>query len=120
VDAITQYTLAAQLQPTLAPAHQALAWLLATSGGVTPEDARQAIRSAEKGARLTGHQSAVCLDTLAAAYAAAGQFEDAVHWQAMALKMATTEERDDYSARLELYGTQQSYCRRASDLPPRK
>ncbi len=120
VDAKTQYTLAAQLQPTLAPAHQALAWLLATSGAVTPEDASQAIRSAEKAARLTGHQSAVCLDTLAAAYAAAGQFEDAVHWQGMALKMATTEERGDYSARLQLYCTQQPYCRRASDLPPRK
>ena len=113
-EAKKQYALAIHLQPTLAPAHQALAWLLATSEGATPDDVAEAVRSAEKGAQLTGHKLPLYLDTLAAAYASAGRFEDAVHWQTRAVEMTPEEDRADYLNRLKIYHGGQPYRRPTS------
>jgi tetratricopeptide (TPR) repeat protein len=85
----------------------ALAWLLATC----PEDSRrngaQAIEWAEKACEATKHADHTMLDTLAAAYAAAGRFDEARKWIADAIKLAQaskqTEEIKDYEARQELY-----------------
>ena len=43
------------------------------------------------------------LDTLAAAYAANGQFDEAVHWQSQAVELAEEAEKEDYRRRLALY-----------------
>ena len=60
------------------PALASLAWLLATAPEAALRDADQAIRLAERAAELTGRRDASALDVLAAAYAAAGQFDRAV------------------------------------------
>jgi len=77
-EAIGQFREAVRLKPEWAPAVSGLAWLLATAPDASLRDANQAIRFAEQAADLTGRQDASALDVLAAAYAAAGQFDRAV------------------------------------------
>lgn len=77
-NAIAQFREAVQLTPDLAPAMASLAWLLATATDAGLRDATQAIRFAEHAADLTGRSDAATLDVLAAAYAAAGQFDRAI------------------------------------------
>ena len=77
-EAVGQFRQALQLKPDWIPAVASLAWLLATAPDAALRDANQAIRFAEQAADLTGRQDASALDVLAAAYAAAGQFDRAV------------------------------------------
>jgi tetratricopeptide (TPR) repeat protein len=69
---------AVRLEPDWVQAVNQLAWMLATSASATVRDAGQAIRLAEHAAMLTGRANAGVLDVLAAAQAAAGQFDSAV------------------------------------------
>ncbi len=55
-----------------------LAWLLATQPGRNTQDGVYAIRLAHQACEMTGNQKTVFLGTLAAAYARAGNFEEAV------------------------------------------
>ena len=55
-----------------------IAWIRATSSNEGLRDAEKAITLAERATNLTSRKNPVVLDTLAAAYAAAGRFEDAV------------------------------------------
>jgi spermidine synthase len=52
-------------------------------------DANKAVGFAERAAELTGHQDASVLDTLAAAYAAAGRFDRAVTTTLKAIELAS-------------------------------
>lgn len=67
-----------------------LAWQLAANEDQTVRNGAEAVRWAEKAAVNTGHKNPAVLDTLAAAYAQAGDFEKAVATsrQAMALARA--------------------------------
>ena len=49
------------------------------------------------------------LDTLAAAYAANGQFAEAVEQQTKALELVPEQGKADYRRRLELYQAGQAY-----------
>ena len=77
-EAIGQFRQAVDLRPDWAPAVASLAWLLATAPDAALRDANQPIRFAERAADLTGRRDAGALGVLAAAYAAAGQFDRAV------------------------------------------
>jgi tetratricopeptide (TPR) repeat protein len=55
-----------------------LAWVLATHPDAAHRDPRAAVELAERAAAQTGRRDPAVLDTLAAAYAAAGRFEEAV------------------------------------------
>jgi hypothetical protein len=55
-----------------------LAFLLATAPDPALRDGAQAVNYAQQACALTGHTNAATLTTLAAAYAEAGRFEDAV------------------------------------------
>ena len=55
-----------------------LAWVLATAPQSALRDGRRAVRLAEWASRAVRHTSPPLLDTLAAAYAEAGRFDDAV------------------------------------------
>lgn len=68
------------------PAQRALAWYLATTPAPKPQDAQEAQRLAEPLA--SRDPSAENLALLAAAYAAAGDFEAAMRWQRAALAAA--------------------------------
>jgi tetratricopeptide (TPR) repeat protein len=74
-EAADQYREALRLDPSLLAVRNDLAWLLATCPDVSVRDASEAVRLAEEVVqRKPGAQQ---LDTLAAAYAAAGRFDEA-------------------------------------------
>ncbi len=64
------------------------AWILATSVDPAARDGRQAIVLAEHAVKLTDRRDASSLDTLAASYAEAGRFDEAIPTGAAALALA--------------------------------
>jgi len=86
-EAAGQFRQAVQLKPDWIPAVASIAWLLATAPDAALRDANQAIRFAEQAADLTGRGDASALDVLAAAYAAAGQFDRAIAVSQSALEL---------------------------------
>jgi tetratricopeptide (TPR) repeat protein len=77
---------AVRLQPNHGGMVNQLAWILATS---SVRDGSTAIRLAEHAVRLTGGQDPRALRTLAAAYAAIGQFVEAQQTASSALRLAS-------------------------------
>jgi tetratricopeptide (TPR) repeat protein len=77
-EAISDYRRVLQVQPDAPDALADLAWLLAAHPNPRFHDPSEAIRLAERASGLTHGQDAAVLDVLAAAYAAAGQFERAI------------------------------------------
>lgn len=77
-EAVTEYDALLQVHPDDALAHNNVAWLLATHGPADGASAAEAIRHAERAVALTARGNAGALDTLGAAYAAAGRFEEAI------------------------------------------
>jgi tetratricopeptide (TPR) repeat protein len=104
-EAITYYQRAVRVQPDAPEAHAELAWLLATHTHSRISDPSEAVRLAERASRLTQHKDAAVLDVLAAAYAAAGRFDEAVATARAAL--ASLPSRSDSAKsieqRLDLY-----------------
>ena len=90
-----------------------LAWLLATREPADGGDPDQAVRLAKRACELTDGKSPSYLDTLAAAYAAAGRFDEAVATaekaRAAALAGGQTASAKRIEARLELYRLGRAY-----------
>ncbi|PWU21380.1 MAG: serine/threonine protein kinase [Verrucomicrobia bacterium] len=81
-----------------------LAWSLATSTDAKLRDGTNAVALAERAVAKTNRKNAQYLDTLAAAYAEIGQFQQAVRLQSEAISLVTPEEAaKTYLARLRLY-----------------
>jgi serine/threonine-protein kinase len=79
------YREAIQAQPAFVPACDALARLLATCPDENVRDGKRSVEYATTACERIAWKDPHCLDTLAAAYAAAGQFEEAVRYQTRAL-----------------------------------
>jgi tetratricopeptide (TPR) repeat protein len=77
-DAIIHYHEALRLTPDFPDAMNELARLLACASEAEVREGAEAVRLAEKACAMTNHQQADMLTTLAAAYAEAGRFEDAI------------------------------------------
>jgi tetratricopeptide (TPR) repeat protein len=109
--AIADFDVAIQLDSRLAGAYNGRAWLWATCTDAKFRDAPKAIESARKACELTSaSRKAACLDTLAAAYAEAGDFAAAVKAQAEANDLFTgNEQRKRGKARLILYQEKKPY-----------
>jgi protein O-mannosyl-transferase len=75
-------------QPNLPQALNNLAWLLATAPDAQLRDGAKAVQMAEKACGLTQYQQPVMIGTLAAAYAEAGRFNDAVAAAQKAIDLA--------------------------------
>jgi protein O-mannosyl-transferase len=75
------------LQPRHAEALNNLAWLLATAADENLRDGAQAVRYAEQACLLTKYKEPFNISTLAAAYAEAGRFSEAVNTAETALQM---------------------------------
>ena len=102
--ALKHYRAAAKLLPDWPAPLNACAWILATDPDANQNDTTEAIALAQRAAELTNHKIASVLDTLAAAYAAASQFDLARQTAQQALALTTNDRlRTEISARLELY-----------------
>lgn len=111
--AIIEFREALRIEPDQPGVLGNLAWVLATSPEATLRDGAGAVILAERACALTGHQVPVLLDTLAAAYAEAGRFPEAVAMAEIAIVLARatgqTSVADEIQSRLELYRTTRPY-----------
>jgi serine/threonine protein kinase len=116
---IAHYTEAIRLDPTHILAHDGLAWVLA-AGPDGVRDRRRAVEHATRACELGGWKIAQMIDTLAAAHAEAGDFDQAVAYQRKALEFPDLQEekRERWQERLRLYEQKQPY--RDPDLAPRE
>jgi tetratricopeptide (TPR) repeat protein len=90
----------------------ALAWLLATTWDSSVRDGTRAIELAKTACELSGWNDPDSLDTLAAAHAEAGHFDEAVKWEQKALEQAKAlrvEQVEEYKSRMELYKSRQPF-----------
>jgi tetratricopeptide (TPR) repeat protein len=101
------------------------AWLLATRDPAQGGDPLQALQLAQQANEQSGQQNPHCLDTLAAAYAAAGQLSEAVAAAEQAVQLAESTGQAELAQRiqrrLELYRAGQPYRdagRRAPQTTP--
>jgi tetratricopeptide (TPR) repeat protein len=86
-EAVNAYETAIRLRPRLYRAYNDLAWLHATSSDHRIRNGPRAVSLATKACELTGFRKARALETLAAAYAEAGNFKRAVQVQKRAITL---------------------------------
>jgi len=77
-EAITYYRDALRWKPDQADTCNNLAWLLATNPDAKFRDGAEAVRLAARACELTHYKTPILVGTLAAAYAEAGRFDEAV------------------------------------------
>jgi tetratricopeptide (TPR) repeat protein len=90
-EAVRRLREAQRLAPESRSIRNSLAWILATSQEAPPRDPVEAVRLAEELRNEMSTPSFIVFDTLAAAYAAAGRYDDAVAAARQALDLAETE-----------------------------
>jgi len=88
-EAMAQYREALRLNPNLAGALNNLAWVLAASPDAELRNGAEAVRLAERACELTHYGEPLFIGTLAAAYAEAGRFPEAVTTAEKAEQIAT-------------------------------
>jgi len=87
-EAVEQTRLALAARPNMPEIMSNLAWLLATSSDDSVRNGVEAVQSAEKACQLTDFKQARMVGALAAAYAEAGRFNDAVSAAQKAIELA--------------------------------
>jgi tetratricopeptide (TPR) repeat protein len=90
-EAKTHFIEALKVNPDLTNSQTGLAWILAVHPNPALRAPELAVELAERAAMLTNNQNATILDTLAAAYAAAGRFDEAIKVSQTALNLALAE-----------------------------
>jgi tetratricopeptide (TPR) repeat protein len=106
----TQFTQALRLDPDYVAALNNSAMIWATAADPRFRDGRRAVEAATHTCELTEWRNPVYLDTLASAYAEAGDFESATRWQTHAIELLTDKAtRDDFRSRLALYQKRKPY-----------
>ena len=111
-EAVDHFRQALALNPDFASALSGLAWIRATSAA-SLFDANEATRLAERADALTAHRDPAVLDALAAAYAAAGSFNQAIATARLAVQLAAAAQlsnlAEEASQRLALYERRERY-----------
>jgi len=106
-EALAHWRQVLRSQPDHLPVLNQVARVLATSPEASVRNGPEAVDLAERAARLSGGRDPVILDTLAAAYAEAGRFEEAAATARRALALATQAQKaplaEAIQARIALY-----------------
>jgi HEAT repeat protein len=109
--AVAEYRKVTELAPADVTAWNALAWIHATCPEASVRDGKEAVRCAKRACAI--RRSAICIESLAAAHAEVGDFEEAVKVQAEALQQRgvfrSAEQLRRLEARLELYKSRKPY-----------
>lgn len=108
-ESIATYRKAASTNTKLGRVFQNAAWLLATCPDASIRNASSAVASARKAIELDGEEDVRYLDTLAAALAANGQFNEAIDTQERAIELAQEEEKSELQTRLSIYQRRKTY-----------
>ena len=112
-DAINHYQRALELDTNSVPALNNLAWLRASASDPHLRNGGEAVRLAERACQLTQNKKASLVGILAAAYAEAGRFDDAIATAQKARTMALAQGQQEIAARneqlLELYKSGRAY-----------
>jgi Flp pilus assembly protein TadD len=111
--AVTHWTEAVRLKPDEPVLLNKLAWILAVSEETGIADPAQAVTLAERACSLTNYRHPDKLDTLAAAYAAAGNFAKAIETAEKAAQIAASAGNEEMAhqikKRIQLYKAGQPY-----------
>lgn len=116
------YRAAIAADKNYARAYQNVGWLMATCPDKRLRNHELALSAAQKALALSGKRSVEVLETLAAATAAMGRFEQAHELQAEAVQVAkaqsdtTAADMQEYQHRLELYRQGQTYLQAQNAL----
>lgn len=112
-EALSHFDQALRLKPDYVEAQNGLAWLLATLPPTEGGDPLRAVALAQQVCEITDNRSPMCLDVLAAAYAAAGRFNDAIPTAQKAIDLARSAGQPQVvkgiEARLQLYRAGRPY-----------
>ncbi len=112
-EAIGHYREALRLNPDLSEAATRLAWILAACNEANHRNGAEAVLVAERAANQTGRRHPPTLIILAAAYAEAGRFEEAVRTAQTAASMAEAAGRkelaQDWRRHAALYQAGQAF-----------
>jgi tetratricopeptide (TPR) repeat protein len=100
-EAIAEYRKALQLKPGYLDALNNLAWMLATCPETRLRNGVEAVQLAQKAAQLDGGENPPTLRTLAAAYAEAGKFAQAVETARRAMQLASAQGNTPLARTLE-------------------
>ncbi len=121
-EAITYFQKALQIKPDSVDVLNNLAWLLATCPDAHIRDGIQAVKYAEHACELTHYGVTVLVGTLAAAYAEAGRFDDAILMAEKACALAQKSGEPDLLKKnqelLALYRNRQPYHEAAEKVVP--
>jgi tetratricopeptide (TPR) repeat protein len=111
--AIEYYHKTIQAQPDMIEALNNLAWLLAADHDAAVRNGMEAVKLAERACKLNDYKTPLLVGTLAAAYAEAGRFGDAVTTaekaRELALAAGQKETADRNGQLLELYRAGRAY-----------
>jgi len=120
--AITAHRAALALRQDWPQPANNLAWILATHSRAELRNGREAVELAERACRGTEFKDPSMLDTLSAAYAEAGQFDDAVRTATQAIDLARsaglTELAEGIDKRRTQYAAGQAYHEEAVPTAP--
>ena len=108
-EAIPYYNQVLSIMPKQPMVLTRLAWIRATHPDAKWRNGPQAVALAEQCCQITQNRMVPALNTLAAAYAEVGRFEDAVNWQIKAIERTPEGNRTELQARLQLYQSGKPY-----------
>lgn len=120
-EAVAHYRKAIELDPGNPLPQNNLAWLLATSPDSSIRNGTEALTLAQKANEVTKGKHPAVLDSLAAAYAEQGRFEEAVKIAATAKELAASQKNGSslvpgIEDRLRLYEKHSPYREESGDL----